>query len=106
MQTFVTTAVGGNGNGRNGSAAAPIPGVLESAAGIGLALEDLGMQPRELLVFNERLKEAVQNRAPAGELRRITAESGMGNLREDALRKVQLGLTTPEEVLRAVYREE
>jgi hypothetical protein len=29
----------------------------------------------------------------------------MVTLREDAMRKVQLGLTTPEEILRAVYLE-
>jgi hypothetical protein len=29
----------------------------------------------------------------------------MVTLQEDAIRKVQLGLTTPEEVLRAVYME-
>ena len=30
----------------------------------------------------------------------------MTTLRDDAIRKVQLGLTTPEEVLRAVFLEE
>jgi type II secretory ATPase GspE/PulE/Tfp pilus assembly ATPase PilB-like protein len=33
-------------------------------------------------------------------------EGGMVSLRSDAIRKVVAGLTTPQEILRAVYLEE
>jgi type IV pilus assembly protein PilB len=60
----------------------------------------------ELMVLNEPVKEAIQARASAGEIRRIAVEHGMLTLRDDAIRKVAMGLTTPEEVLRAVFLEE
>ena len=60
----------------------------------------------ELMVLNDPIKEAIQARASAGEIRRVAIQNGMTTLRDDAIRKVQLGLTTPEEVLRAVFLEE
>jgi type IV pilus assembly protein PilB len=59
----------------------------------------------EVLVLNDAIKEAIQGRAPASEIRRIAAHSGMRSLRYDAVEKVRLGFITPEEVLRAVYLE-
>jgi type II secretory ATPase GspE/PulE/Tfp pilus assembly ATPase PilB-like protein len=59
----------------------------------------------ETMVLNEPIKEAIHARASASEIRRVAVEQGMVTLQEDAIRKVQLGLTTPEEVLRAVYME-
>lgn len=59
----------------------------------------------ELLVMNDPVKDAIQNKAPASEIRRVAQANGMSTLRDDAIRKVQQGLTTPEEVLRAVFLE-
>src|SRR5581483_429015 len=59
----------------------------------------------EVLVLNAAIKDAIHARVSAGEVRRLAAESGMVSLREDAALKIQLGLTTPEEALRAVYLE-
>jgi type IV pilus assembly protein PilB len=59
----------------------------------------------EVLVLNPAIKDGVHARVSAGEIRRLAAESGMLSLRDDAALKIQLGLTTPEEALRAVYLE-
>jgi type IV pilus assembly protein PilB len=59
----------------------------------------------EVMVMNDPVKEAVQDRASAGEIRKIAVQHGMVTLQGDAIRKVQMGLTTPEEVLRAVWME-
>ena len=40
-----------------------------------------------------------------GEIRKIAVQHGMVTLQGDAILKVQMGLTTPEEVLRAVWME-
>jgi type II secretory ATPase GspE/PulE/Tfp pilus assembly ATPase PilB-like protein len=57
----------------------------------------------ELLVMNDEIRNAIQERRNAGEIRKIAQQTGMVALRDDALRKVLSGLTTLEEVLRAVY---
>lgn len=59
----------------------------------------------ELLVMNEQVRTAIQERKSASEIRRVATANGMVALREDALRKVLSGVTTLEEVLRAVYLE-
>ncbi|HTE17716.1 MAG TPA: GspE/PulE family protein, partial [Armatimonadota bacterium] len=57
----------------------------------------------ELLSMNEAVRNAIQERRSAAEIRRAAVQTGMVALREDALRKVLTGVTTLEEVLRAVY---
>ena len=42
----------------------------------------------------------------ASTIRRLALSEGMTSLRQDAVRKVVAGQTTPEEILRAVYLEE
>jgi type II secretory ATPase GspE/PulE/Tfp pilus assembly ATPase PilB-like protein len=59
----------------------------------------------ELLVMNDAVRTAIQERKSASEIRRAAVQTGMVALREDALRKVLSGVTTLEEVLRAVYLE-
>lgn len=54
----------------------------------------------ELLVVDEELREEIMRRRGAGELRRLGRKKGMRTLREDGLRLVRAGLTTPEEVIR------
>lgn len=61
----------------------------------------------ELLVLDERVKEAILNRKPSYEIRRISIEcSGLITLLEDGLDKAARGLTTITEVLRMLPRNE
>lgn len=57
----------------------------------------------ELLVMTEAVRDAIQERKSAAEIRRAAVATGMTALRDDALRKVLSGVTTLEEVMRAVY---
>jgi len=59
----------------------------------------------ELLTMNDAVRTAIQERRGASEIRKVAVQNGMTALREDALRKVLSGVTTLEEVLRAVYLE-
>ena len=59
----------------------------------------------ELLAMTDPVRNAIQERKSAAEIRRAATASGMVALRDDALRKVLSGVTTLEEVLRAVYLE-
>jgi general secretion pathway protein E len=54
----------------------------------------------ELLVMNDDLRVELPRRRGAGELRALAVGAGMRTLRDDGLRLVREGLTTPEEVLR------
>jgi type IV pilus assembly protein PilB len=57
----------------------------------------------EVLVADEAIKEAILRKASAQELRRIAIENGMTTMLEDGFRKVRLGVTTIEEVLRVIH---
>lgn len=57
----------------------------------------------ELLPMTEPVRVAIQERRSSSEIRRVAMQNGMTALREDALRKVLSGVTTLEEILRAVY---
>jgi type IV pilus assembly protein PilB len=54
----------------------------------------------ELLVLDDHLGDAVARNPAVTEFRRICAERGMVTLREDGFKKVSVGATTVEEVLR------
>jgi general secretion pathway protein E len=54
----------------------------------------------ELLVLDEAIQAEVLHHRGAGELRRLAISRGMRTLRDDGLRLVLAGTTTPEEVLR------
>ena len=54
----------------------------------------------ELLVMDDALREEVLRRRGAGDLRALAVAAGMRTLREDGVRLVMDGRTTPEEVLR------
>jgi type II secretory ATPase GspE/PulE/Tfp pilus assembly ATPase PilB-like protein len=56
----------------------------------------------QVLVMNDRLRDAVVGSASAPVLRRLARESGMGFLADDARRQVAEGLTTPHEVARVI----
>jgi type II secretory ATPase GspE/PulE/Tfp pilus assembly ATPase PilB-like protein len=57
----------------------------------------------EILAMTDAVRNAIQERKSGPEIRRAAIASGMTALRDDALRKVLSGMTTLEEVLRAVY---
>ena len=61
----------------------------------------------ELLVLDEKVKEAILNRKASYDIRRISIEcSGLVTLLEDGLEKASRGLTTIAEVLRMLPRNE
>jgi type II secretory ATPase GspE/PulE/Tfp pilus assembly ATPase PilB-like protein len=53
----------------------------------------------ELLIMNDKIKELVVNRASAEVIQKQAMADGMTLMRDDAMRKVILGLTTVEEAL-------
>jgi type II secretory ATPase GspE/PulE/Tfp pilus assembly ATPase PilB-like protein len=59
----------------------------------------------EVLRMSEAVKQAIHTRQAASTVRRLAVEEGMVSLRQDAIRKVLAGQTTPEEILRSVYLE-
>ncbi len=54
----------------------------------------------ELLVMSDTIRHNIAVEADANVIRDQAIREGMQTLREDALRKLQAGLTTPEEVVR------
>jgi len=54
----------------------------------------------ELLIVDDAIRTEVLQRPSAGTLRRLAIEGGLTTLRQDGLRLVRQGITTPEEVLR------
>lgn len=50
--------------------------------------------------LDDELRAELLQRPGTGELRRLAVGQGMRTLRDDGLRLVQAGVTTPEEVLR------
>ena len=59
----------------------------------------------ELLDLSERIREMILGRRPASEIRRAAREEGMRFLRESALDKVRLGLTTLKEINKVTFIE-
>ncbi len=57
----------------------------------------------EVLVMTSDVRELVTKNAPADQLENAAIKEGMFTLKEDGVRKVCLGLTSLEEVMRAVY---
>ena len=57
----------------------------------------------ELVTVSDELKDAITSRAAHGVLRAIAQRGGMLGLAADGWRKVEMGLTTVEEVLRVVH---
>lgn len=59
----------------------------------------------EVVTLNEAIQEAIIRKAPASEIRRIMHENGAYSLLDDGLAKARTGVTSLEEVMRAVYVE-
>jgi len=60
----------------------------------------------EVLTLGNEVRELVTNKVPAGQIEEAARARGMKTLQEDGLRKVIMGLTTLEEVMRTVYIQE
>lgn len=57
----------------------------------------------EVLVSNNKIREAILRRASAEEIKKIAIKNGMTTMFEDGFQKVKNGLTTVEEVLRVIH---
>jgi type IV pilus assembly protein PilB len=60
----------------------------------------------EVLRLTPQLKDMIHHRASEGEMRVVAAAAGTRFLTDEALRKIILGQTTPEEVLRVIRLDE
>ncbi|MBW2103085.1 MAG: Flp pilus assembly complex ATPase component TadA [Deltaproteobacteria bacterium] len=60
----------------------------------------------EVMIMGHKLRELVQARATADTLREAAMATGMTTLGISGLRKIRLGVTTIEEVLKAVHQKE
>ncbi len=56
----------------------------------------------EVMTMNEAIEDLINQGAPAQRIRHAALQSGMLGLADDALRKIQDGITTPAEVARAL----
>ncbi len=54
----------------------------------------------EIMAINDEIRHLIYQCVPSNEIRDVARKSGMKTLREDGLRKAELGITTLEEVLR------
>jgi type IV pilus assembly protein PilB len=59
----------------------------------------------ELLDLSERIREMILERRPGSEVKRVAKEEGMRFLREAALEKVRLGITTLKEINKVTFIE-
>ncbi len=55
----------------------------------------------EIFVIDDEARKLIYEKVPSSVLRARAREMGMRTLREDGIRKVLAGLTTPDEVIRA-----
>ena len=57
-------------------------------------------------MVDDDARKLIYDRVPTNVLRSRAREMGMRTLREDGIRKVLAGMTTPEEVIRATVGDE
>ena len=60
----------------------------------------------EIFLVDDEARKLIYDRAPTSVLRARAREMGMRTLREDGIRKVLAGMTTPEEVIRATVGDD
>ncbi|HEX3890501.1 MAG TPA: ATPase, T2SS/T4P/T4SS family [Verrucomicrobiae bacterium] len=60
----------------------------------------------EIFLIDDEARKLIYDRAPTSVLRARAREMGMRTLREDGIRKVLTGMTTPEEVIRATVGDD
>ncbi len=63
------------------------------------------MAIHEILYINPELQEAIVKLRPANELKEIAMKHGMRTLRQAGLRKVALGMTTLDEIIRVTFAD-
>jgi len=59
----------------------------------------------EIMEMSEKIKKLTNQRAPSSEIKKVAVDEGMMILREIAIRKLGMGITTVEEVLRVTAEE-
>jgi type IV pilus assembly protein PilB len=59
----------------------------------------------EVLDLSERIREMILDKRPSSEIKRAAREEGMTFLREAALEKVRLGITTLREINKVTFIE-
>ena len=59
----------------------------------------------ELMGFDNDLRQMVMSGASEADIRAAALKAGMRTLRDDGLQKISSGMTTAEEIIRAVYTE-
>ena len=59
----------------------------------------------ELLDLSDRIRELILDRRPASEIKRMAREEGMTFLRESAVEKVRMGITTLREINKVTFIE-
>jgi general secretion pathway protein E/type IV pilus assembly protein PilB len=60
----------------------------------------------EIFVIDDEARKLIYDHAPTSVLRARAREMGMRTLREDGIRKILCGMTTPEEVIRSTVGDE
>ena len=60
----------------------------------------------EVFVIDDEARKLIYEKVPSSVLRARAREMGMRTLREDGIRKVLAGLTTPDEVIRATVGDD
>ena len=60
----------------------------------------------EIFIIDDEARKLIYDKVSSSVLRARAREMGMRTLREDGIRKVLAGLTTPEEVIRATVGDE
>jgi len=63
------------------------------------------MAIHEILYINAELQDAIVKLRPANELKDIATKHGMRTLRQAGLRKVALGMTTLDEIIRVTFAD-
>ncbi|MBI4013323.1 MAG: type IV-A pilus assembly ATPase PilB [Candidatus Rokubacteria bacterium] len=63
------------------------------------------MAIHEILYINPELQDAIVKLRPANELKEIATKHGMRTLRQSGLRKVALGMTTLDEIIRVTFAD-
>ncbi len=63
------------------------------------------MAIHEILYINAELQDAIVKLRPANELKEIATKHGMRSLRQAGLRKVALGMTTLDEIIRVTFAD-
>jgi type IV pilus assembly protein PilB len=57
----------------------------------------------ELLIVTDSVREMILDRGSHDDLRKLGRSEGMRTLQEEAVRLVELGITTPGEIMRSIY---